>query len=1456
MNKGKVLSIFIALALVAAIAFGGGYDFIMRSFADGAVKTTVKAGGFLEEPLLVLLVEFQDQELIGTEAAWKNKFFNGTVPNYFKENSKGYFKFVPYSTGEMEKETYTTSKGTIYAGTDNDGVLTVKLDYPFPGYEGLNRNNFHNTIVKDAMELVQGMFDISESASNKAGVVGHAATGTTISRDLHVAFVVAGVDNKNAKEGEKKIDSYTMLNFNDSSPVKINNEDGTHAYDFGRNYMVIPEQVSTDTLQSEVMLIKRLAQSLGLLEFNDTVGKAVVGNYSLMTKGYEYGYEDGKIAPLDPLSRLVLNEMDKGRTSGSNTFAGWAELLDFKVSDVANKEAVKIRYYSSNAVGGITRIYNGDNSILIENKGDGQGLEVWELNKPISALASEAVRANRRTKDTYEQIHEGNSVDYSLFIPGYENYGNSSFAIDSSVVKYFWAGDADIGDNQSSYSKYLTNTISQNTFPSIRGNSLSNYTFTFLDTPSNQEVRVYVSNVGANASKREILYLEQAKDLTIKVASAEITNHLITKLNGEYSIPQTVKITRSSNFNTMVGMENVADVKIPVVLLDKTKTEPAGDIAGSEKLQTGAYEKVEVGVKWPNDEIAKLPVGTHTIFAELDTDKLSNVSKTPYRVALDIVVEEDLEMTVDTLTFDPPTLTLSESEEIEVTVQYKAKNGGSVVADWGLHWQTSNSRSDLDRAAADVRPSYDAQGNIIPGRAIISGIRAKEGETVTITATSTDPNTQGQVSAVLEVTVMPYVAATSHQWAPANDNFVLNGGFGQLDIIIDPAGATQNGTKPMYKWSSSDPKTIEIDENTGRMRGLKVTAKSGKEYPVIIMATPVNPKDSANLKPLQAQIHVYDASGIPVSEFKVSPKTVKTTVREKPLLTAVVTPQNATSAKNITWVSGDPNTVRVNSSTGELTPLKVSQTTTDAEGNTVYVPVAITATLNENGKLWTDTAQVTVTEHIYVETIDIEPVAPFINTEIEIDGNVKLKYTITPADASITTVKWVSTNPSIAKVEDAGDGYGIVTGLRAGRTMIKAQSTDNNVPSNSVEITVIARPIPVTSVGVTPLTTKLGVNQQMKLGTTVQPANATDKTLKWESSDPEIVKVDLDGTITGIKEGEAKITVSPEAAQDARVSATMTVSVVLMATDLDVNQSSIDLKINETAKLQTVYKPSSAESPDVKWKSDNPGIAMVDSKGQVRGMGEGNTKVTATITGTNITAETLVYVAGVSEGGSGGGSSTDDEDKLGIRPEDTEYIIEEIRNSDKYITIDMDGEDIWAVSRKVFIELSKHPDKFLTFKSKYYVWQFKGSDITESMNLNLRVYFNTDFPFEMNKLLGNIRKQYLSFEHSGPLPGTATFRVALREKLNKERLYYYYYNEQRNILELRYNNLYVGHDGWITYKMATCSDYVLTDFAVKGAQGVANPSTGRGSAAFGWADMAVLGGALAAGGVYIKCRRK
>ena len=139
------------------------------------------------------------------------------------------------------------------------------------------------------------------------------------------------------------------------------------------------------------------------------------------------------------------------------------------------------------------------------------------------------------------------------------------------------------------------------------------------------------------------------------------------------------------------------------------------------------------------------------------------------------------------------------------------------------------------------------------------------------------------------------------------------------------------------------------------------------------------------------------------------------------------------------------------------------------------------------------------------------------------------------------------------------------------------------------------------------------VGDEDQLEARVRPNNATNKGVKWRSSNPNVVEVDEDtGEITAVGDGTATITVTTD---DGDFEDEITITVVpapVPATGVSiVGPTSIELNIGQTYTPNITVTPNnSTDTPS--WSSANSGIASVTG-GVIKGESAGNTTVTVTL---------------------------------------------------------------------------------------------------------------------------------------------------------------------------------------------------------------------------------------------------
>ena len=140
----------------------------------------------------------------------------------------------------------------------------------------------------------------------------------------------------------------------------------------------------------------------------------------------------------------------------------------------------------------------------------------------------------------------------------------------------------------------------------------------------------------------------------------------------------------------------------------------------------------------------------------------------------------------------------------------------------------------------------------------------------------------------------------------------------------------------------------------------------------------------------------------------------------------------------------------------------------------------------------------------------------------------------------------------------------------------------------------------------------------------ISPANATNKTVTWKSSNSSVATVDKNGKVTAVSNGTANITVTT---QDGNKTATCKLTVNIpkpaeptkpvtpdkpsvSATSIKLNKPSLTLYKGKTYTLKATVKPKTYNS-GVKWSSSANKYATVSSKGKITAKKSGRTVITA-----------------------------------------------------------------------------------------------------------------------------------------------------------------------------------------------------------------------------------------------------
>ena len=177
----------------------------------------------------------------------------------------------------------------------------------------------------------------------------------------------------------------------------------------------------------------------------------------------------------------------------------------------------------------------------------------------------------------------------------------------------------------------------------------------------------------------------------------------------------------------------------------------------------------------------------------------------------------------------------------------------------------------------------------------------------------------------------------------------------------------------------------------------------------------------------------------------------------------------------------------------------------------------------------------------------------------------------------------------------------------------------------------VPEPIPpavaVTGVTLDKTSISLLVGDSETLTATVAPADATNQKVTWKSDKPEIATVDANGKVTGVKVGEATITVTT---QDGGKTATCRVTVSdreIKVTGVTLNKSTLSLIEGGSETLTATITPADATNQNVAWTSSDATVATVDDNGKVTAVKVGTATVTVTTQDGGKTATCRVTVS-------------------------------------------------------------------------------------------------------------------------------------------------------------------------------------------------------------------------------------
>ena len=240
----------------------------------------------------------------------------------------------------------------------------------------------------------------------------------------------------------------------------------------------------------------------------------------------------------------------------------------------------------------------------------------------------------------------------------------------------------------------------------------------------------------------------------------------------------------------------------------------------------------------------------------------------------------------------------------------------------------------------------------------------------------------------------------------------------------------------------------------------------------------------------------------------------------------------AASKLNLTWSSSD-ETVATVDETGLVTAVGAGEAD-------VTVSVA--------------DANISSTTHIKVVILPTGVEAPeTLSLELNGEATKALGAKMTPEDATDVKLAYLSSDESVATVDESGNVTAVGVGECTITTTIVADTTataedagvDSEmlvVPENAKAETKVTVGKAIESITLDSNEGVLTVGNTHTIKATVFPEDATDKAVTWKSSDESIATVDAEGNVTAKDTGNATITATSESDGDVSADYALTVN--------------------------------------------------------------------------------------------------------------------------------------------------------------------------------------------------------------------------------------------------------------------------------------------------------------------------
>ena len=337
-----------------------------------------------------------------------------------------------------------------------------------------------------------------------------------------------------------------------------------------------------------------------------------------------------------------------------------------------------------------------------------------------------------------------------------------------------------------------------------------------------------------------------------------------------------------------------------------------------------------------------------------------------------------------------------------------------------------------------------------------------------------------------------------------------------------------------------------------KISGVRITG-AAPGTTVVTVASQADPSATAQYRVVVTQ---------PIGRIGIKASAKSVGKGESMTLTAEISPTNATN-QQIKWSSANPDVATVDEN-GTVTGVKRGTARILAEA--------------QDGSKMRANISVTVTQNAEEITLN--------QSEITVSAGktAVVKATVLPKETNDKNVIWSSSDESIATV----NAQGRVSGVTLGDCEIIC--TSRSTDSVQAKVTVhVQQPVKKIVFGEEPT---VYAGETGTLQWTVEPADASNPSLTFSSSNRKILQVSQDGTVTGLKAGTA--TVSAVSTDGTNRRANIKVHVLQHVEGVHMKRNVAYISRGETSTTGAELEPRDASNKNMTWTSGDETVATVD----------------------------------------------------------------------------------------------------------------------------------------------------------------------------------------------------------------------------------------------------------------------